>query len=45
MRRNKKTKSKKEVHKVDWTTILATSLMDLVVGTILTIIDKLIKKF
>ena len=43
MRRNKKAKSKKEVHKVDWNTILATSLMELVVGTILIIIDKLIK--
>lgn len=43
MRQNKKTKSKKEVHKVDWNTILITSLLDLVVGTILIIIDKMIK--
>ena len=43
MKKSKKKKSKKTVHKVDWQSILLNALMDLLVGTILIIIGKLIE--
>lgn len=43
MKKPKKKKSKKAKHKVDWQSILINALMDLLVGTILIIIGKLIE--
>ena len=43
MKKPKKKKSKKAVHKVDWKSILVNALMDLIVGTILIIIGKMIE--
>ncbi len=43
MRKPKRKKPKKAIHKVDWSSILINALMDLLVGTILIIIGKMIE--